>query len=66
MQGQGGGVTLETGHVISGAGSRSNLPWAMDVRTQVQGLGGCHSGDCRFLTPGIGSGKGVTLENVDM
>ena len=54
------------GHVISGTGSGRGLSWAMDMRTQEQGLGECHSGDCRYLTPGTGSGKGVTPENVDM
>ena len=30
-------------HVISGSGSGRGLPWAMDVRIQVQSLGGCNS-----------------------
>ena len=49
--GLGGGVTLETVDMLFQV---QGLVEAMDVRTQVQGLEGYHSGDCRYLTPGTG------------
>ena len=48
----------DCGHIISGSGSGRGLPWSMDVRTQVQGLG--RESPWRMWTcdPGTGSGKG--------
>ena len=34
--------------------------------THVYGLGGDHCGYCRHLTPGIGPGRGVTMDTLAM
>ena len=53
-------------HVISGSGSGRGLPWAMDVRIQVQSLGGCHPGNSGHVTPCVVTEQEVTLEAVDL
>ena len=43
-------------------------PWRLWIYGHhLQGLAGrCHNGDCGYMTPGVGSGRGVTLDTVDL
>ena len=59
------GHTGGSGPMTPGDGSWRGLTLGyMDVCSQVQGQGGCQPGNCRYLTPGAGSGGAVTLEIV--
>ena len=74
-----GVLTMNHGCVTPGSGSGNctfdprcsvfgdGSPWRLlmcDCRCRV--CKGCHTRDCRYLTPGTESGWGVTLETVEV